>query len=274
MPPPVAHPVREPSSKLLFGWDAIMVLLAIASMAVVVVHDGTDDPVLRARLVLLDYLLVGVFLLDFLWDLRRADDRARFLRRNWWALLGMVPIAVTGLDYLRFLRIVRALRVLRAFRSLGKFLGSAQRAMERSQVGKLAVVSGSIMLVGSVLVWFAERGANPQLASYSEALWWAVVTITTVGYGDITPHTTLGRIIAAALMVTGIGTIGMLAGQVGSHLVGQKEEPVAAASGLAGELERLARLRAQGALTEAEFEAAKRRLLSPEAGAAPDSARP
>ena len=260
-------PAPEPPRKLLFAWDALMVLLAIASMAIVVLHDGTDDPALRERLVLLDYLLVAVFLFDFLWDLRRSADRARYLRRNWWALLGMVPIAATGLDYLRFLRIVRALRVLRAFRSLGKFLGSAQRAMETSNIGKLGVVSGAIMLVGSVLVWFAERDSNPQLASYPEALWWAVVTITTVGYGDITPHTTLGRIVAAALMVSGIGTIGMLAGQVGSHLVGQKDAP-AAGPGLAAELERLAALRERGALSEAEFEAAKRRLLPPvEAGA-------
>jgi voltage-gated potassium channel len=257
--------LRDPPRAFLLTWDITMVVLALASLVMVVQYDQADDRGKRL-LELADYILVGLFALDFAWDLHRAGDRRRFLRRNWWAVLGMVPLAWTNLDYLRLLRLTRAFRILRTFRGLAKVIGRTQTAMERSHVGRLAIVSGSIMLVGSVLVWLVERGANPALATYGEALWWAVVTVTTVGYGDVTPITPLGRLVASALMVTGIGTIGLLAGQVGSHLVGQRDS---APTSVTGELERLAALHRDGHLDDDEFRRAKARVLGG-SGRAPD----
>jgi voltage-gated potassium channel len=259
----------ERRSRALLAWDAFMVVLALASVALVFYYDSTPDAAARRTILLADWAFVGVFLMDFVWDLLRADDRRRFLRRNWWAPLGMVPLAVSELSALRILRLFRVLRALRAFRALTEFFSSVQRSFANAQVARLGLISGTIMLVGSVLVWLAERGSNPGLAEYKEALWWAVVTVTTVGYGDVTPRTDLGRVIASGLMITGIGTIGLLAGQVGASLIGKPPMesgeggapmPVRAGS-VAEQLAHLAELHKEGRLTDDEFSKAKTMVL-------------
>ena len=261
-------PSQDRPRWLLF-WDAFMVLAAAASVGLVFYYESSKDPATRARLLWIDWGFVALFLLDWLWDVKRAPDRARFLRRNWWALLGMVPLAAGELGFLRLFRIFRVLRVLRAFRSIAEFLGSIQRALKGGHVTKLAIVSGSITLCGSLLVWLVERSEpGTQMPRYSDALWWAMATVTTIGYGDVIPHTALGRIIAAFLMVTGVGTIGLLAGQVGSTLVGRQderrmEEAVAesATSSVAGQLSALAAMHRGGQLSDEEFAKAKALVL-------------
>jgi len=255
--------------RALLAWDAFMVVLALVSVGLVFYYDTISDPRQRRAILVADWLFVAVFAADFLWDLARAEDKRRFLRRNWWAPLGMVPLAVSELSAFRLLRLFRVLRALRAFRALAEFFSSVQRSFANAQVARLALISGGIMLTGSVLVWLAERGSNPGLADYSEALWWAVVTVTTVGYGDVTPHTPLGRFIAAGLMITGIGTIGLLAGQVGAGLIGKPEAlgeegapvPVKAGSVAEEQLAQLATLHKEGRLTDDEYAKAKTMVL-------------
>lgn len=260
---------RDRRDRALLAWDAFMVVLALVSVALVFYYDTLSDPGLRRAILAADWAFVAIFVADFLWDLARAEDKRRFLKRNWWAPLGMVPLAVSELSALRILRLFRVLRALRAFRALAEFFSSIQRSFANAQVARLGLISGTIMLVGSVLVWLAERGSNPGLADYKEALWWAVVTVTTVGYGDVTPKTDLGRVIASGLMITGIGTIGLLAGQVGAGLIGKQPiepgeggapMPVRAGS-VAEQLAQLATLHKEGRLTDEEFAAAKTRVL-------------
>lgn len=263
-------PQDDSRARAVLAWDAVMVLLALVSVGLVFYYDTAKDPGVRRAILLADWGFVALFAADFLWDLRRAEDKRRFLLRNWWAPLGMVPLALSELSAFRLLRLFRVLRALRAFRALAEFFSSVQKAFAKAQVARLALISGTIMVAGSILIWFAERGSNPELATYGEALWWAVVTVTTVGYGDVTPITTLGRVIAAGLMITGIGTIGLLAGQVGAGLIGKGaaasggEEgaplPVRAGS-VAEQLARLADLHKEGRLTDDEYAKAKALVL-------------
>lgn len=261
--------VDERRDRLLLAWDAAMVLFALLSIGLVFYHDSIADATARRRIVLLDWLFCALFAADFAWDLARADDRKRFLKRNWWAPLGMVPLAVSDLSAFRLLRLFRVLRALRAFRSMAEFFSSVQRVFRGGQVARLGIISGCIMLVGSVLVWLVERGTNPGLAHYGDALWWAVVTVTTVGYGDVTPRTTIGRVLASGLMITGIGTIGLLAGQVGAGLIGKQDAgpgeegatmPIRAGS-VAEQLALLATMHKEGRLDDDEFARAKARVL-------------
>jgi voltage-gated potassium channel len=255
--------------RLLLAWDAFMVVMALASVGLVFYYDAVSDAGLRHAILLADWAFVGIFAADFVWDLARSDDKRRFLKRNWWAPLGMVPLALSELSAFRILRLFRVLRALRAFRALAEFFSSVQKAFANAQIARLGLISGTIMLVGSVLVWLAERGSNPGLAAYKEALWWAIVTVTTVGYGDVTPRTDLGRVIASGLMITGIGTIGLLAGQVGAGLIGKLDTepgeegatmPVRAGS-VAEQLARLAELHKEGRLSDEEFSKAKTMVL-------------
>ena len=73
-----------------------------------------------------------------------------------------------------------------------------------------------MLLFGSWMAYVAEHPANPEFANFGDSLWWGIVTLTTVGYGDIVPETTKGRTAAVFLMLTGIGTLGVISGTLAS----------------------------------------------------------
>jgi len=73
-----------------------------------------------------------------------------------------------------------------------------------------------VVVIGSLVAYHAEHPVNPEFATVGDALWWGIVTITTVGYGDIVPKTTTGRWAAVTIMITGIAVLGLLAGSLAS----------------------------------------------------------
>lgn len=152
----------------------------------------------------------GVFVIDYVAQLILAERRAHWFVRN---LHELVILALPVLRPLRLLRLVTVVRVLQ------RFAGATLRGRV------LTYVLGSAILltyVGALAVLDAEENApGANIKSFGDALWWAVVTITTVGYGDRYPITTLGRFVAVGLMVGGVAVIGVVTASVASWLVEQ-----------------------------------------------------
>ena len=131
-------------------------------------------------------------------------------------VLALVP-ALRGL---RVLRLLRLFRTARFFRYANPFEGlvhafEADRLLFAFAFTVLAVEA----ILGGTTLFLVERGQNPGLTSLGDGLWWALVTITTVGFGDITPATALGRGVGGVLMVGGMFTLAMFAGIVGHSLL-------------------------------------------------------
>ena len=154
-----------------------------------------------------------VFLVDYIVHQRRTNHLTRTGRGKFdlivviftapWFLL---PGAQTGAWVLE-LRLARLIRVLLVSKG-------ARRLLER--VGSIALVALGVVLIGAYIAYRAEHPTNPGFATFGDALWWGLVTLTTVGYGDIVPHTTVGRWAGAFIMVTGIGVLGLLSGSLAS----------------------------------------------------------
>jgi voltage-gated potassium channel len=258
--------------------DLVMALLAVLSMGPIlwVELEGVRWPDPRFKwLAAVDLVFVLIFLGDFLFGLARAEDRKAYWRSRWYELPGLVPLYAETFSWLRLSQVLRLTRVLRLVRAVAAWrrlrsVTFLDVLFNRSKLGFMLLLSAGVVLGMATVVWMLERDTNPNLASFSDALWWAIVTATTVGYGDITPQTGLARLFATVLMLMGIGLIGVVASTLSATIIatgGAAQETDGAAppglpgGGLVEALERLAALRERGHLSEEEFQAAKRRLL-------------
>ncbi|MEO7751925.1 MAG: ion channel [Terracoccus sp.] len=155
----------------------------------------------------------GMFAVDFGVRVILARHRWRFLRTN---LIDLVVVVLPVLRPLRPLRLVTLMSVL--IRHAGSSL--------RGRVLTYVVGSTSLVIfVAALAVLDAERhSATANIKTFADALWWAVTTVTTVGYGDRYPTTTEGRYVAAGLMVAGIALLGVITAAFASSLVDRVRE--------------------------------------------------
>lgn len=132
------------------------------------------------------------------------------------AVLALFP----GLRGLRVLRLLRLLRTSRVFRYRNPFAIVLQALEENGLLFTFAFsVLGVTTVLGGVTMYLVEGRINPELTTMGDGIWWALVTVTTVGFGDITPVSMLGRIVGGVMMIGGMFTLALFAGIVGSSLV-------------------------------------------------------
>ncbi|WP_428773007.1 potassium channel family protein [Vibrio sp.] len=170
----------------------------------------------RQILIGLDTLICSIFLLQLLIDLIRAADRKHFVKRHWIDFIASVPL-VEPLRYARLVQILRVLLELRSSRSLRKQLSRNRR---ETTVASILLMMVLLITSGSILMVLLEGDvAEANIHNGGDALWWSLVTISTVGYGDFYPVTTAGRILAAGLIISGVGLFGTISGLITSLIV-------------------------------------------------------
>lgn len=189
-----------------FVYEAVMVSLAVAVVALL---GQTDEGWVR----IVNLTIWGIFVVDYFARLIFSGDRRTFMRRNIIDLVAILPA-----DFFRAaraLRVLRLLRLLRATSVLWRVSSTIRGIAGTNALGWVLAASGLVIVVGAGAVMIVE----PDLADPVDALWWSIVTATTVGYGDLAPVTPIGRAVAVALMVIGIGTIGMITGSIATFFL-------------------------------------------------------
>ncbi|MDB6026880.1 MAG: Ion transport 2 domain protein [Verrucomicrobiales bacterium] len=154
---------------------------------------------------------------------RRADSKVEFMKWGWIDLIASIP-NIEILRWGRMLRVLRVIRVLRGIRSFQKILALMFRHKVKSGVGTIVTTAGLLVTFASIAILVSETDSDSNIKTAGDAIWWSVTTITTVGYGDKYPVTTEGRLIAMALMISGVGLFGTLSGVVASVLLGASDE--------------------------------------------------
>jgi voltage-gated potassium channel len=213
------------------SYEIFILVLTVLSLAVMGALLLPLDQATVDALLFWDNFICVIFLIDFVYELSGSHPRREYFlhNRGWLDLLGSIPslgiLRVTAL--LRLFRLSRLARVLRLLG--GQKRGALVRDVvrNRSQYALFLTVLLAIMVmtVSSVLVLqFEGRSPDANIKTGGDALWWALVTITTVGYGDFFPVTTLGRFTAAFVMLSGVGIIGALASILASLLLSPTAE--------------------------------------------------
>jgi voltage-gated potassium channel len=197
----------------------MLALCVIALATIVVQHAFRLDPEIEIVLDYADFLICIGFLLDFLVTLWRAPRRWHYLVTwGWLDLLSAIPtldIARWG----RLARIARIARILRGLRAMRLLTGTILQKRSQSTFLAAALLALILIIGSSTAILHFESGADANIHTADDAIWWAFTTITTVGYGDRYPVTTEGRVVAAMLMTAGVGLFGVFSAALAAWLL-------------------------------------------------------
>ena len=205
-----------------------IVILALSVYVLVVLFVETFvtlPPDVSLILQRIDDVICLVFLADFVVRLTRAPDKKRFLKWGWIDVISSIP-TVDALRWGRLVRVVRLFRILRAFRSTRVLVNFFYRKRGQGTFATVALISITITIFATVVILTLENVPEANIRTAGDALWWAFVTVTTVGYGDKYPVTAEGRLVAAVLMTVGVGLFGTFTALLASLFVepDQKKE--------------------------------------------------
>lgn len=196
----------------------VLSIMAIIVLAIETIYkfDESTNQILKYA----DHAVCVVFFLDFLKTLFEEENKVKyFVKWGWLDLLSSIPM----LDVLRWGRAARIMRIFRALRALKSARVISQLILvKRGQSIALAIILVYIILITvcSISVLHFEVTADGLIKTPEDAVWWSLVTVTGVGYGDMYPVTTEGRFVATILMFAGIALFGTLSGYIAAWFIG------------------------------------------------------
>lgn len=188
-------------------YEAGMMILALASITILLV------PVSYPWMEIADNVIVTIFMLDYIIRLLISSNKKDFFRHNVIDLISALPLNAI-FKTLRVFKILKVLKIAKFARLAAVFARFSKRISPFLKTNGLNYVlwcSVGLIGISAFLISYLED------KSLADALWWSIVTVTTVGYGDISPATAAGRVIAVILMIFGIGFIGMLTSTITTY---------------------------------------------------------
>jgi voltage-gated potassium channel len=206
------------------GYEIFVGALSVLSLVNIVLLALLRDEALQQVVRVTDIVLSAVFLIDFLIRLRRAESKSQYFFRGfgWADLLASLPF-----PQVKVLRIFRLVRVIRLLRTYGaKRIG---RALIKDRAGSallsLLLMGILVLEFGSLAMLALEKGApDANITTASDALWYVIATMSTVGYGDVYPVTTHGREMGSVIIVIGVGIFGTFTGYLANFFLSPSTE--------------------------------------------------
>jgi len=214
---------------------ALIGLITISTLAVIFESVASIRADYETHLQVIEWILTMLFTAEYMVRLWAARSRWGYARSYYGIidLLALLPtylsLLLPGSHYMLTIRLLRVMRVFRVLR-LTSFVGEAshlQKAL-RASARKIMVFLFSVLLIVVVMgsVMYLVEGPKNGFTSIPTSIYWTIVTLTTVGFGDITPSTGLGRVIASMIMVMGYGIIAVPTGIVTVELAGLERKRV------------------------------------------------
>ena len=232
---------RQELYRVIFGTDTpagqrfdIFLIYAIL-ISILAVIFGTVDSLINqfsSVFFLIEWLFTGLFTLEYVLRIFCSPNRRKYLFSFYGIvdLISIVPsylgLFIAGAQYLLIIRLLRVLRIFRVLK-LVRYLSEADVLMRSIvQARRKIFVFFTIVLVMSTLfgcLMYVVEGPGNGFSSIPKSIYWTIVTITTVGYGDITPHTVLGQVISTLAMLTGYSIIAIPTGIITAELANEMQ---------------------------------------------------
>jgi voltage-gated potassium channel len=211
--------------KKLTGLDIFSLTLSIYVIVIIVIDTLIELNSEVSKLVhIIDHAICLFFFVEFIIRFSRAEDKLKYMKWGWLDLLACIPMSdwFRGGKVVRILKIIRLLRALKSLAYIAQILYKNRMRNVKTSLGLLFI---SLVIFSSIAILQFEsyhEGANIKTAE--DALWWSVVTVSTVGYGDRFPVTTEGRVVGMFVILCGIGIFTTLAGYIGARFLEDRRE--------------------------------------------------
>lgn len=200
---------------------AILSLIVCIIIIVQLALDLSNEAIYALNLA--DNIIWIIFVLDYAVRFINSENKIKFIKNNKIDLLSILPFdnIFQSLRIFRFARILRLAKLAKLARLvvvLYKFKERADNFLNTNNFQYMLLVTIITVFLGACGISVTEN------KTFADSLWWSFVTTTTVGYGDISPSTDVGRIIASILMIIGIGFVGMLTGTIATYFLSDKNK--------------------------------------------------
>ncbi len=206
--------IFEAILSILIIVDLLIMSLMIGGFAVGIMHSSV------ASVGRFDLLVAILILLDFvIFRVRKEKTKGgnlQFIRQNWAYIVSIIPITFISFNILHlfgFIDILWLLVLLRFYALFRVLMLTGHKVREYPSKTKLdyaTVILLLVLIIGSFIFFIVERSVNPEVPNYESAVWFSIISMTTVGYGDIVPVTLIGRILGVIIILTGMGYVSLV----------------------------------------------------------------
>jgi voltage-gated potassium channel len=204
--------------------NILIIVLSIYVLIALTIDTFFKLPIEVSRLLnTIDNGICIIFLIEFFIRFFQAESKIKFIKWGWIDLISSIP-SVDILRAGRLIRLIRLLRVLRAFRSTKVLVQHVFKSKIRGTMTAVAVITVLIIIFSSISILNVETAPECNIKTAEDAIWWTMVTVTTVGYGDKYPVTSEGRLIGVIVMIFGVGLFGTYTGYIASLFVSEKKK--------------------------------------------------
>lgn len=203
-------------TKKIINITRMILSLLIVLDVILITYSLVSDisPALYQKILLFDIVICIILLFDFFWGYFKAEDKKEYFKSNWIELIASIPfdIVFSPFMYLRYLRLFRIFRILFLIGEYFKIVGTFLKDTRLDEI--LAILL--LIVIGSTLSLYL---VDPGMSNLFDDLWFVVVSITTVGYGDITPNSVYGKIVSLVLLIIGVFIFSAITGAISTYFM-------------------------------------------------------
>ncbi|MGB9979207.1 potassium channel family protein [Methanobacterium sp.] len=203
--------------------EAFIIILIISDLFLIILMSFINIPPQTVGVIIdFDLFVCIVLFLEFVVKMRNEENKLQYIRKNWIDIVAMIPVdflILIAADYLGFIRFLRLVRLVRVLILLRKGQKNILEFLKKTNLVHGAVIFLFIFGAGTISFFLLENGSNGEVNSWDDALWYVVVTITTVGYGDISPDSVGGRMVGAIIMIAGVFFMSLLTASLSSIMM-------------------------------------------------------
>lgn len=210
----ISNFIKIAKHKLSKTVEYIINLLVIADIIAIVYMFFTVSPVLEFEIILFDLSVCTILLLEFSIRFIRSKSKKEFMKENWIDLVASIPfdlILPTFFNSVRFLRLFRILKLLRVMALARRYFKGLNKFVKNTSFDKVIIGIVISIVAFTVLIFLTD----PSIGLF-DSFWFVIVTLTTVGYGDITPTTFNGKVLSILLIIVGVFIFSTITGAVSS----------------------------------------------------------